>query len=85
MYKFELFLTVIQALMREEVQGSNLEEPSLHVYMSLTGNSVIKCDPYYSIHQSWSTFSERTKTLHRKQRAAFTLNVLNKLREKNQP
>ena len=41
MYQFELFLTVIQALMREEVQGSNLEEPSLHVYMSLTGNSVM--------------------------------------------
>ena len=41
LYQFELFLTVIQALMREEVQGSNLEEPSLHVYMSLTGNSVM--------------------------------------------
>ena len=41
MYQFELFLTVIQALMREEVQGANLEEPSLHVYMSLTGNSVM--------------------------------------------
>ena len=41
LYKFELFLTVIQALMCEEVQGANLEEPSLHVYMSLTGNSVM--------------------------------------------
>ena len=32
-----------------------------------------KCDKYYSIHQSWSKFSEGTKTLHRKQRAASNL------------